>query len=178
MKRKELEELGLEKEVIDKIMNLNGVDVEQAKKASETLQEELSTVKTQLTDANATIEKFGDYEQTKARAEEYKTKFEQSQTEFNSKLDEIGLKTLISEIATKHKVKNVKAITPFLDMETIKASKNRNEDLEKAFETIKTENGYLFDSDEPIDNKIVGQTGKGGVADVLVDKIRSAAGLK
>lgn len=42
MKRKQLEELGLQEEQIKKIMDLNGADIEKAKGESSDLQAELS----------------------------------------------------------------------------------------------------------------------------------------
>lgn len=48
MKRKFLEDLGLEKEVVDKIMAKNGSDIEAAKAESKTKLETLETENTQL----------------------------------------------------------------------------------------------------------------------------------
>jgi hypothetical protein len=42
MKRKFLEDLGLEKDVIEKIMNENGADIEKAKGEVETLRNQLN----------------------------------------------------------------------------------------------------------------------------------------
>jgi len=176
-----LKELGLEKEAVDSIMSEHGKTIEENKKMVETLTTERDTVKTQLTDANKTIEGFGDYEATKKQAEEYKTKFEQSQTEFNSKLDKIELDKMIEDSAKEFGAKSLKAIKPYLDLDAIVTSKNRKEDIKKAFESIKSdeENKFLFSSTEPIDNPApVKETGNKPIGDLLVDKIRSAAGLK
>ena len=45
MKREFLQELGLEKEAIDKIMAQNGMDINEAKKGVEAMEKELETAK-------------------------------------------------------------------------------------------------------------------------------------
>ena len=50
------------------------------------------------------------------------------------------------------KAKNVTAVRALLDVETLKTSKNQKDDIAAALQKTKEENGYLFESDEPIDN--------------------------
>lgn len=91
MKRDFLEELKLEKEVIDKIMAENGKDIEAEKQKVTTKQTELDGVKTQLTEANKQIESFKgmDVEAIKKSADEYKTKFEEAEKNHKAELDKI-----------------------------------------------------------------------------------------
>jgi hypothetical protein len=58
MKREFLEELKLDKEVIDKIMNENGKDIEAEKSKVTAKDTEIEGVKTQLNEANKQIESF------------------------------------------------------------------------------------------------------------------------
>ncbi|NFG21973.1 phage scaffolding protein [Clostridium botulinum] len=76
--------------IINKIMDMNGSDIEKQKKEVENLGEknknleaELTTNKQTLDEANAQIEKFKsmDIEGIKAGAEDWKTKYETAQTE-------------------------------------------------------------------------------------------------
>ena len=55
MKRTELEKLGLEADVIEKIMIENGKDIENAKSASAAQLAELETLKTQMTERDKDI---------------------------------------------------------------------------------------------------------------------------
>ena len=96
MKREFLEEMGLEKEQIDKILDANSTDVGKAKKDYDNIKSELDTTKQQLTDANTAIEGFGDYEEIKGQVADYKAKYEASEAEkaqikqdyeFNGKLE-------------------------------------------------------------------------------------------
>lgn len=61
---------------------------------------------------------------------------EQEEREFNSTLE-----TAISE----SKGKSVKAIMALLDMDKLRESKNQEKDIKAALDTLRTENGYLFD---------------------------------
>ena len=56
MKRKFLEDLGLEKDAIDKIMAENGNDVNAAKADYETLKQQLDTVNTQIQERDKQLE--------------------------------------------------------------------------------------------------------------------------
>ena len=82
MKRDFLESLGLESEVIDKIMKENGKDIEGAKAKFA----DYDDIKKQLETANATLEKFKDYDQTKADVEKYKAENKKLQEESAAKI--------------------------------------------------------------------------------------------
>lgn len=96
MKTEFLTGLGLEKDVIDKIMAENGKDVNAAKEALAITKEELKQTKEQLQTANETIEGFKDYDDVKSQVADYKAKYEQAEADkkkiqedyaFNSKLE-------------------------------------------------------------------------------------------
>ena len=80
MKRDFLTELGIsDKDVIDKIMQENGKDIESVKSKYA----DYDSIKEQLTAANKQIEEFGklDYDGLKKTAEDYKAKFEAAEKE-------------------------------------------------------------------------------------------------
>jgi chromosome segregation ATPase len=87
MKTEFLEGLGLEKDVIDKIMAENSKDINAARKAGEpdlqkeltTAKEELKQTKEQLKTANATIDGFKDYDEIKEQVADDKAKYEQAE---------------------------------------------------------------------------------------------------
>ena len=58
MKREDLKKLGIEDSLVDSIMALHGSDIEKHKTDLATAQTELGSLKTQLTEAGATIEGF------------------------------------------------------------------------------------------------------------------------
>lgn len=73
MKRSFLKELGLEKEVIDKIMDENGKDIEKYKSDIEDYVDEIKELKTKQVDVDDAIEKA-----IKAKEDEYKDRFEKA----------------------------------------------------------------------------------------------------
>ena len=80
MKREYLKQLGLEQDVIDKIMAENGSDIEELKQQLKTAEADKETLSKQIAEANKQIEEFKgmDIEGIKKAAEDYKSKFEKS----------------------------------------------------------------------------------------------------
>lgn len=70
-------ENGLPKEVIDKLMDMNGKSIEDLKKENEKLKTEKEGLETQLTEANSKIEGFKeiDVDKIKAEVDEWKEKY-------------------------------------------------------------------------------------------------------
>ena len=95
MKREFLKELGLEDDVIDKIMAENGKDIENAKgdvtkleAEIKTKEKELETLQGQLKKANEQIEEFKDMDidAIKKAADDYKEKYETAKIEAEKEL--------------------------------------------------------------------------------------------
>lgn len=81
MKRDFLEGLKIEPAVIDQIMTENGKDIEREKQKAEKAEQTAKDTMSQLETANKTMEKFKDYDQTKADVEKYKAEAEKIQKE-------------------------------------------------------------------------------------------------
>lgn len=79
MKRDELAAMGIAEDAIDKIMNLNGADVEKAKAQAAALKEENNALKNQLSERDKDIDALkasaGDAESTKKRLDELESKY-------------------------------------------------------------------------------------------------------
>lgn len=178
MKRSDLENLGLEKKVIDQIMDWNGADIEAAKGELETTKQELETTKNQLQEANTTIDGFGDYDEIKTQVAEYKSKFENSEAEKLQIQQDYEFKGKLETAAKKYGARALKAIIPYLDTDTLKQSKNQDTDIDEAFKALKDgeESAFLFGINEPINNP-VGATGGGAGTDATTAAMRAAAGL-
>ena len=128
MKREFLKSLGLTDEQIDSIMSENGKDIEKHKAATEksnqeieTLKTELTGVKTQLNDANIQIQGFKDMdiEGIKKSADEWKTKYEADTAALKQEMEKkeydfniekfIGAYEFTSDFAKKAFVEEFKA---------------------------------------------------------------------
>ncbi|EQK42763.1 hypothetical protein C672_1707 [[Clostridium] bifermentans ATCC 638] len=99
MKRSFLKELGLESEVIDKIMTENGKDIEKYKTELEDYVEEVRDLKAGKVDVSKEIEKA-----IKEKEEEYKERFEKAE-KYDSVFEE--LETLKKDNAAKEYAKKV-----------------------------------------------------------------------
>lgn len=179
MKTEFLKGLGLEQEVIDKIMAENGKDIaaEQAKTTKAV--SERDNYKEQLDTATSSLEKFKDVDPDAMQNEidKLNQRLKDQESEYAAKeANRIFNDTLESAIKTAGG-RNVKSVMALLDMDTLKASKNQSEDIAKALEAVKESDAYLFGSNEPFLNP-VGATGGSDIGgNSNIDAIRAAMGL-
>lgn len=163
MKREFLKELGLDGEIIDKIMAENGADIEKHKKATEKATQDLEKykeendgLKTQLGEANTQINSFKemDIDGIKASAEEWKTKYETDTQALNEK---IAAKDY--DYAIKDYMGNFKFIDDDVKETVINKFKSKEFKLEEGkflgaddfMNKYKEEHKSLFVPDEPQD---------------------------
>jgi len=185
MKREDLKKLlgdAATDEVLDKIMGLHGADIETHKTKLTDLQTQLKTASDQLTEANTAIEGFKKLnpEQLQTAADEWKTKFEQAQTEAAAQLAQVKFDHALEAALTGAKVKNAKTLTPLLSMDTLKDAKGEllTERLTEQLTKIKSENEYLF-ADEKEPPKIVsGGNNQPVITDAFEAAMWKGAGLK
>lgn len=151
MTKEQLEALGLDEEQIKEVFRLNGIAVNNAKGDLETKETELADTKKLLEDANEKIQSFKDLnvDEVKKQAEDYKKDFEALEIKAKEDMEALKFEHELEGAIRDSKAKNVKAVKALLDIENLKASNNRKEDIEKALESTKEENDYLFESDEP-----------------------------
>lgn len=141
MKRKFLEDLGLEKETIDSIMAENGKDVEKAKADYE-------DVKAQLETANATIT---DLKKNNADNEKLQNKVTEYEIEITKLKDEAAKKDFnyrLEDALKGSKAKNLKALKALLDMDKVKLEGDKFTGLEEQLTALKESDTYLFDAEE------------------------------
>lgn len=140
MQRKFLEDLGLEKEVIDKIMDENGKDINREKGKAEEF-------KTQLDTAKETLKSFEgvDVKDLQGKVAALTADLQNKENEYKNQLAERDFNDAVSKIANEYHAHDIKAVMPFLDVEKLKSSKNQSEDIKSAFDTVKKEKSYLFE---------------------------------
>lgn len=164
MKRDFLESLGLESEVIDKIMKENGKDIEGVKAKFS----DYDDIKKQLETANATLEKFKDYDQTKADVEKYKAELKKSQEESVAKIAAMERSAKVGDFLSDKKFVN--SIThdavkkQLADMLT--DEKNAGKSLKDLFDEItKDQADILKDDNAPTPPVVPAMSGKSGKSD-------------
>lgn len=139
MQRKFLEDLGLEKEAIDRIMAENGSDIEKVKT-------ERDAYKTQLDTAQQTLKSFEgvNVSELQGKITALTNDLAQKDNQYQAQLAERDFHDLLKTTAAGYRPRDIKAVMPFLDVEKLKESKNQEADIKAALENVKKENAYLF----------------------------------
>ena len=129
-------ENGLPKEVIDKLMELNGNSINELKKENEKLKTEKAGIETQLTEANKKIEGFKevDIDKIKAEVDEWKSKYE------------TDTKNLQDSLTQKDYDYKVQELTSGLKFSSNGAKKSFISDLKE--KGLKLEDGKLLGFDD------------------------------
>jgi dsDNA-specific endonuclease/ATPase MutS2 len=190
MKREDLKKLGLTDEVIekagleadlpDKIMALHGKDIEKHKEDLATATTAVEGLQKQLDEANKQIESFKELkpEELQKAVEDWKTKAETAEAEAKKQIDALKFDHALDGALLGAKAKNLKAVKALLKIDDLKLSDDGSiVGLAEQLEKVKTENDYLFDSDEPDPKIVVGGKNKTVIGDASVMAAREAAGL-
>ncbi len=173
MKTEFLKSLNLSQEVIDKIMAENGKDIAaEQKKADKIIQERDSyklkaeSLEIQVNDANAEIQKFKDMDidGIKKAADDWKETAEKAKADADKQISQMKFDYALSAALTGAKAKNTKAVKALLDMDGLKFNDNDGKivGLDEQLAQIKTDNDYLFESDEPAPEFVKGTNGGSG----------------
>jgi predicted nucleic acid-binding Zn-ribbon protein len=182
MKREDLAKLGIAEDLVDKIMALHGSDIESHKGKLTASQAELDGLKKQLTEAGAAIEGFKklDVDGIKAAADEWKAKAEAAQAEAAKQVAALKFDHALDGALTGAKAKNAKAVRALLTLDALKLNETDGSilGLKEQLEKIKTENDFLFDSDQPTPKIVVGGNPTQTISDPMILAARRAAGLK
>lgn len=144
----------------------------------EKLTTEKDNYKAQLETAQATLKEFEgvDVKELRGKIQTLTTDLQNKQTEYETKIADMEFNNVLSSAITKSGAKNPKAVMALLDIDNLKASKNQADDISKALEQVKSENDYMFTSDEPIKNP-VHNTGNSTITGSGTDIMRSVMGL-
>ncbi len=74
----------------------------------------------------------------------------QKESAYNAKIADMEFNSLLDGKILAAKAKNVKAVKALLDVDALKQSQNRDADIQSALESVKTDNGYLFEDGKPV----------------------------
>ena len=164
------------KEIIDAILDENSRDIAAAKKPFA----DYETIKTQLDEAQKTIEGFKsqDIDSIKAAAEEWKVKYNQAIEAHQKQMDDLAFDGVLKDAITAAKGRNVTAIRALLDIDALKTSKNQADDINTAILDLKKDSSYLFESEQLPPPYARGAGHQTVPFDTQTAAIRSAAGLK
>ncbi|CDD27563.1 phage minor structural protein GP20 [Clostridium sp. CAG:452] len=148
MKRKFLEDLGLETDVIEKIMTEAGKDVTSLKARVDDLTEQINVKDTTISEKNNKIAEL-----EKVDVEAIKTaEYERGKTEGSKEIEVFKKQNALDKALSKYKAKDASILSKMLDMEKVKYNDKFEivEGLEEQVNSIKESHDYLFDNDKPL----------------------------
>lgn len=148
MKRKFLEDLGLEADAIEKIMIEAGKDTTTLKAKVDDLTEQLSVKESTIAEKNnkiAELEKV-DVEAIKT------TEYERGKTDGSKEIETFKKQNALEKALTSFKAKDTSILSKMLDMEKVKYNDKYEivEGLEEQVNTFKESHDYLFESDKAL----------------------------
>lgn len=151
MKRKFLEDLGLEDEVVNKIMAENGKDLTELKAKVDDLNEQISVKDSTIKQKN---DKITELEKVDIEAIK-KEQFDLGKAEGSKKVEDFKRQNAIEKVyneefevdGKKYKVKDKKGLQGYLDNEKIKYENDQVSGLVEQFSEIVKTSPYLFETD-------------------------------
>lgn len=156
MERKDLTELGIEAEAVDKIMEMYGKDVNPIKQENESLKAEVKSFKEQVADRDNQLDeiktKVGDAEALNATIDSLKQANKDKDEAHQNLVNQVKLDYEIKLALNEAGAKNERAVKALIDLDTVKI----NEDgqligLNKQLTNLKSTDDYLFNG--PINPK-------------------------
>jgi len=148
MKRKFLEDLGLETDAIEKIMAEAGKDVTSLKARVDDLTEQINVKDTTISEKNNKIAEL-----EKVDVEAIKTaEYERGKTEGSKEIEVFKRQNALDKALLNYKAKDTSILSKMLDMEKVKYNDKFEivEGLEEQINSIKESHDYLFDNDNPL----------------------------
>lgn len=165
MKRDELIALGVAEDAVDKIMSINGADIEKHKKIAEDAKRQIEEANAaakqaneQLEKANKQIESFGakesSFEEIKKQADEWKAAAEKAKADSEATISGMKLDYALDNALRDAKAKDSKLIKALLDTGKLKLSDKGLDGLEDQLNPLKESHAYLFEADTPAQKQI------------------------
>lgn len=151
MKRKFLEDLGLEDEVVNKIMAENGKDLTELKAKVDDLNEQISVKETTIKQKNDKITELEKVDIEAIKKEQFDLGKEESSKEIENFKKQNAIDKIYNEEfevdGKKYKVKDKKGLQGYLDNEKIKYENDQVSGLVEQFSEIVKTSPYLFETD-------------------------------
>lgn len=158
MERKDLTELGIEAEAVDKIMEMYGKDVNPIKQENESLKAEVKSFKEQVADRDNQLDeiktKVGDAEALSATIDSLKQANKDKDEAHQNLVNQVKLDYEIKLALNEAGAKNERAVKALIDLDTVKI----NEDgqligLNEQLTNLKSTDDYLFNGPINPENK-------------------------
>ncbi|EGC8679773.1 phage scaffolding protein [Listeria innocua] len=148
MQREYLKGLGLEDEVINKVMAENGKDITAAKQQLSEVEAERDGLKSQLTQRDKDIDDLkkdsGTSEELKKQIEDLQQKNTDLESNYQSEIAETKKNSAIELALASAKAKNPKAVRALLDNDKLELTDEGLKGLNQQLEALQESDAYLF----------------------------------
>lgn len=148
MQREYLKGLGLEDEVINKVMAENGKDVTAAKQQLSEVEAERDGLKSQLTQRDKDIDDLkkdsGTSEELKQQITDLQQKNKDLESNYQSKIAETKKNSAIDLALASAKARNPKAVKALLDRDKLELTEEGLKGLDEQLEVLQESDAYLF----------------------------------
>ena len=178
MKRETLKDMGLAAEQVDKIMELNGVDIEKAKGKANELATENTELKAQLKKRDDDLvelrKSVKDNETLSADFKALQEKYKNDRADLEKQVAQVKLTSALDLGLSGAKVRNAKAIKGLLNMDAIKLDDaGKLTGLDDQLKAIRKSDPYLFDGGEKQDyTPASGETAKSDPVSLMVESFK------
>lgn len=164
MKRKFLEDLGLEKEVIDKIMAENGNDINVVKSEQESLKQQLEAVNQQLSERDDQLEDLkknsGNNAELKAQLETLQAENKATKEQYEADMKNLKLETAI-KLAVGETAHDIDLVAGLFDKSMLVLSEDgKISGLEEQLKALKESKCFLFKEETVARPSYTPQAGK------------------
>lgn len=174
MKRKFLEDLGLEKDAIDKIMAENGADIEAAKAEYDALKQERDSLAAQVTERDGQLETLrksaGENETLTKQIADLQAENLAAKQQYESDMKELKLSTAI-KLALGDTAQDSELVAGLFDKSKLILSEDgKVTGLEEQLKALKKEKAFLFKEEKAPQQQIRGGKPADGKGRSPVDK--------
>lgn len=178
MDRGFLEEMGIEKENINKILDKHHEGIKEFKDSAEkvkTLEAEITSLKEQISQRDKDLKELKkvDAKELETKIAELEEKNKTLQEESDKQLQETRRNLMLENSLMKANVKNSKAIKGMLDLDKITIDGDELTGLDDQIKALKESDSYLFNIEEPTKTIDLGSqhTGEKSEDDLMARKI-------
>lgn len=160
-------------EQVNTLLDIHSKDIGNAKRQ---LEVERDNYKDSLALAQKSLKEFEgvDVKELQGKVTKLTADLTDKDKEYQQKISDMEFAAALDSALGESKARSLPAVKALLDIETLKASKNRTEDIRAAIAKVKADNDYLFISDEPIKNAVAntGSTGTSGKKMTLLEAMK------
>lgn len=159
MKREDLKALGLDDSAIDKVMALHGQSVNSLNAQITGLEAEKNNLTDQVAQSTKQLkdlsEKNVDNTDLQAQIKQLQEDKAQMESDSKVKLEEVQTNFAIESALKTAGARDVKAVLPFIDKDTIKLSDGKLTGLDEQLKGIQDDKDFLFQTNDPSKPNIV-----------------------